>query len=234
MVALFRSWSADPLAVEGLGYSVGGRELFAGLDLRVPDGESVAVLGPSGCGKSTLLSIVLGLVRPSAGSVLVGGTEVVGLHGNALARLRADRIGMVFQFGELLPELSPVENVVLAGLLARRDRSGLEDRARDLLGELGVPDATTSATLSGGERQRVAVARALINEPGLLLADEPTGALDAAARDVVAELLFALPVRYGCGLVVVTHDVATAQRADRVLRLDAGALVATGDEASIA
>ncbi|MFF8265661.1 ABC transporter ATP-binding protein [Streptomyces virginiae] len=220
------------LEIEGLAHRLGARELFTDLSLTLRVGESVAVTGPSGSGKSTLLSCVLGLIKPTAGSMKVTGTDIVGLRPARLAALRARALGMVFQFGELLPELSPLDNVVLAALLARTDRCGVRDRAQKLLDDLGVPQAATSEELSGGERQRTAVARALINEPALLLADEPTGALDTETRDRTAELLFDLPRRYGCGLLVVTHDPGVAARADRTLRLEAGALTAIPFEKS--
>ncbi|MFE5709941.1 ABC transporter ATP-binding protein [Streptomyces sp. NPDC056501] len=220
------------LEIEGLTHSLGTRELFTDLSLTLRAGESVAVTGSSGSGKSTLLSCVLGLIKPAAGSVKVTGTDIVGLRSGRLAELRARSVGMVFQFGELLPELSPLDNVVLAALLARADRRGARERAQALLDELGVPDAATSEELSGGERQRTAVARALINEPALLLADEPTGALDTETRDRTAELLFDLPRRHACGLLVVTHDPGIAERADRALRLEAGALTLVSSGAS--
>lgn len=213
------------LELAGLNYAIGGRTLFDGLSLSLGAGESVAVTGPSGSGKSTLLSCVLGLIKPDGGAVTVTGTPMTGLRQAGLARLRAQSIGMVFQFGELLPELSPLDNVYLAALLARGGRgSEVRERAQRLLDELGVPRAATSQELSGGERQRTAVARALINEPALLLADEPTGALDSEARDRIAELLFGLPRQYECGLLVVTHDPGIAARADRTLHLSAGVL----------
>ncbi|MET9724339.1 ABC transporter ATP-binding protein [Streptomyces zaomyceticus] len=212
------------LEIEGLSHSLGTRELFGDLSLTLRAGESVAVTGPSGSGKSTLLSCVLGLIKPAAGSVKVMGTDIVGLRPARLAAVRARSMGMVFQFGELLPELSPLDNVMLAALLARTDRRAARERARSLLDDLGVPQAATSEELSGGERQRTAVARALINEPALLLADEPTGALDTETRDRTAEILFDLPRRYACGLLVVTHDPGIAARADRTLRLEAGIL----------
>ncbi|MFF8844974.1 ABC transporter ATP-binding protein [Streptomyces sp. NPDC015127] len=212
------------LEIAGLRHAIGERLLFDGLALSLRAGESIAVTGPSGSGKSTLLSCVLGLIRPDSGSVTVTGTEIAGLRNARLAQLRAQSIGMVFQFGELLPELSPLDNVVLAALLSRRSRRDVRERAQRLLDELGVPQAATSQELSGGERQRTAVARALINEPALLLADEPTGALDAETRDKTAEMLFALPRQYACGLLVVTHDPGIAARADRTLRLAAGTL----------
>jgi ABC-type lipoprotein export system ATPase subunit len=205
------------LLVDGLSYRVGDRQLFEDLNLTLPAGRSTAILGPSGSGKSSLLSLALGLVKPQAGTIEVDGRDITALRRKDLARLRAESVGMVFQFAELLPELSPAENVALAALLAGRSGPDLDDEVTRLLKELGVPRSRTVATLSGGERQRTAVARALINRPRLLLADEPTGALDEKNRDLVADLLFELPERHGCGLLVVTHDETVAQRADQVL-----------------
>ncbi|MFI9173439.1 ABC transporter ATP-binding protein [Streptomyces lincolnensis] len=218
----------DVLDVQGLCYAVRGRTLFQELDLNVRAGESVAVIGPSGSGKSTLLSCLIGLVRPDRGAVHIAGKNLYGLKHAELASLRSRAIGMVFQSGELLPELSPLDNVALAAVLSRAEARESYDRARNLLDELGVPAAATTEELSGGERQRTAVARALINSPVLLLADEPTGALDGAARDRTAELLFGLPRRHACGLLVVTHDMSVAARADRTLRLADQVLVPAG------
>jgi lipoprotein-releasing system ATP-binding protein len=204
--------------------TVARRRLFNGLDLTVDDGRSVAILGPSGSGKSTLLSCVLGLVKAQAGSIQVAGHEVTSLKGRELARLRAESIGMVFQFGELLPELTPLENVELAGMLGRSNKDDLRKRAGTLLSDLGVRHDGPTENLSGGERQRTAVCRALINSPSLLLADEPTGALDAKARTKVAKLLFAMPKKHGCGLLVATHDQQVAQFADEVLEITNGVL----------
>ncbi|NUT51561.1 MAG: ATP-binding cassette domain-containing protein [Saccharothrix sp.] len=213
------------LRVDGLDYRVGDRHLFENLSLTLPAGRSAAVLGPSGSGKSSLLSLALGLVKPPAGTIEVDGRDVTALRRRDLARLRAESVGMVFQFAELLPELGPAENVALAALLAGRSGPELDAEVAGLLAELGVPRAASVATLSGGERQRTAVARALINRPRLLLADEPTGALDERNRDLVADLLFGLPARHGCGLLVVTHDESVARRADQVLTVRGRALV---------
>ncbi|MFI5619604.1 ABC transporter ATP-binding protein [Streptomyces sp. NPDC051567] len=212
------------LEFESLEYTIGDRTLFGDLGLRLTVGESVAVMGPSGSGKSTLISCALGLVSPQ-GVVRVAGSDITRMRRRELARHRGAHTGVVFQFGELLPELTPVENVALAGLLSGASRGEAYEDARTLLTELGVPTAARSTgTLSGGERQRTAVARALINKPVLLLADEPTGALDDANRDSVADLLFQVPSRWECGLLVVTHDEQVANRADRVLRLVDGGL----------
>ena len=217
------------LQVEGLRYRLGDRVLLDGVDLEIGPGESVAVTGPSGSGKSTLLTCVLGLIAPDDGTVAVNGRKLTGLSGRQLAQVRRQHLGVVFQFGELLPELTPVENVALPVLLDGGDHEAAYRRAAELLAELGVPhDGTPTGMLSGGERQRAAVARALITDPDVLLADEPTGALDPQAREAVADLLFALSRDRGCALLVVTHDRSVAARADRTLRLESGRLRETG------
>ncbi|WP_457459873.1 ABC transporter ATP-binding protein [Streptomyces sp. TE5632] len=213
------------LTVTGLRYEVPGRTLLGGAALTVDSGHSVAITGPSGSGKSTLLMCLLGLIKPKSGRIEIAGEDITRMRPGRLTKHRRDSIGMVFQFAELLPELSPVENVALAALLAGRKRDEAFSRAEELLEELAVAGARDTATvdLSGGERQRVAVARALINEPVLLLADEPTGALDEENRDSVATLLFSLPKQWNCGLLVVTHDASIADRADEHMVLRQGA-----------
>ncbi|MFJ6750003.1 MULTISPECIES: ABC transporter ATP-binding protein [unclassified Streptomyces] len=217
------------LKVTGLDYQIADRVLLKDVDLQVGAGSSAAVVGPSGSGKSTLLSCVLGLIRPPRGQVEVAGRDVVRMRQRALERHRSRHMGVVFQFGELLPELTPVENVALAALLGKAAPHTAYERAEQLLSDLGVPHAgVATSRLSGGERQRTAVARALINEPAVLVADEPTGALDSATRDSVAELLFEVPKRWGCALVVVTHDPSVAERADHCLALENTRLVTSG------
>ncbi|MFF0630787.1 ABC transporter ATP-binding protein [Streptomyces sp. NPDC004296] len=214
------------LNISGLHYAIADRVLLDGLDLQVGAGESAAVVGPSGSGKSTLLGCILGLNRPQQGRVEVAGQDVVRMRQRALERHRSRHMGVVFQFGELLPELTPVENVALAALLGGAPTGEAYERAEGILRDLGVPyDGVPTGQLSGGERQRTAVARALINQPKILLADEPTGALDRVTRDAVSELLFDVPRRWDCALVVVTHDVEVAERADRCLELTGAALV---------
>ncbi|RFU41214.1 ATP-binding cassette domain-containing protein [Actinomadura logoneensis] len=211
--------------VSGLSYSVPGRKILNNVELAVRKGESVAVTGPSGSGKSTLLTCLLGLLTPDSGSIFIEGCDLARMPARKRAALRRRKLGMIFQFGELLPELSPVENVALAGLLAGMSKGRSYGRAKTLLERLGVPATETpTGQLSGGERQRTAVARALIAGPGVLLADEPTGALDAGTRDDVADLLFALPRQRDCALIVVTHDPAVARRADRQLLLQPSGL----------
>jgi putative ABC transport system ATP-binding protein len=195
-----------------------------GVSLEIRAGESVAVMGPSGSGKSTLLNMVSGLDRSSAGSVVVGGEDLDALNEKGLALFRRRRIGMVFQFFNLLDDLPALDNVALAGQLAGLTARQSKQRAEELMEELRIADRRDvyPASLSGGERQRVAVARALMNRPALLLADEPTGALDSRSGEAVVELLTELN-RLGQTLVLVTHDPRLAARcAYRVVEMADG------------
>ncbi|KOX16599.1 MULTISPECIES: ABC transporter ATP-binding protein [unclassified Streptomyces] len=212
--------------VRDLHYDVAGRTILRGVDLSVGPGESVAITGPSGCGKSTLLSCLSGLLEPTGGSITLDGQALTGVSAGQRAGVRLRSIGMVYQFGELLPELSPLENVALPALMAGASAGETYTRAQALLDELGVGHVAAGETgvISGGERQRTAVARALIGNPRLVLADEPTGALDGEAALAVADLLFALPQQRSCSLVVVTHNPEIAARADRVLVMREGRL----------
>ncbi|MFH9968054.1 ABC transporter ATP-binding protein [Streptomyces mirabilis] len=188
-----------------------GRPALAGLDLEVNAGEALAVLGPSGSGKSTLLNMIAGLDRPSEGTVAVGGLRLDGLGETALAKYRRERIGMVFQFFNLLDDLTVEDNVLLPAQLAGRPHALARHRAAALLERLGIARHARAfpGRLSGGERQRVAVARALMNRPQLLLADEPTGALDSASAAEVRDLLADLN-REGQTIMLVTHDTRLA------------------------
>ncbi|OKI87236.1 ABC transporter ATP-binding protein [Micromonospora sp. CB01531] len=204
-----------------LRYEVNDRVILDEVELAVSKGNSTAIVGPSGTGKTTLLMCLAGILKVKAGIVRIDGDELTSMKAAARAAVRLRRIGLIYQFGELLPELSPIDNVALPALLAGVRQRSAYGRSRHLLAELGVEtlaEAPTAA-LSGGERQRVAVARALVTEPTVVLADEPTGSLDPVATDVVANLLFDLPKTHGCALVVVTHNDAVAVRADDVLRL---------------
>jgi len=198
------------------------------VSLAVGAGEFVAIMGPSGSGKSTLLNLIAGIERASSGRVVVAGMELGRLSESALARFRRRQVGFVFQSFHLLPNLPVLENVLVAGRLAGRHGSELEQRARSLLGDLGLADKAASfpESLSGGERQRAAIARALVNDAPLLLADEPVGSLDSRSGQHVMELLSALH-RGGHAVILVTHDPQLANRyASRVIRLRDGRLVA--------
>jgi len=202
-----------------------------GLDLAVDPGEFVAVCGPSGCGKSTLLNVIAGLEVPDEGTVRIGGEVFTGRSEDELALLRRRHIGMVFQFYNLLDELSVEQNVALPAMLGGRKRKAAEARARDLLGLLGLSEraGASPAGLAGGQRQRLAIARALANDPTLLLADEPTGALDSEGSADIAALFRRLN-RDGQTIVLVTHDPGVAGQASRTARMADGAICAEDRE----
>jgi putative ABC transport system ATP-binding protein len=205
-----------------------------GLDLTVRRGEFVALMGPSGCGKSTLLNLVAGLDVSDEGTIMVAGEQVTGRSEDDLARMRRRHIGIVFQFFNLLEGMTVLENVALPALIAGRKRRMAETRARDLLDLLGIGDKGSSlpGVLSGGQRQRLAIARALANEPTLLLADEPTGALDSEGGAEVIELLRRLHAG-GQTVILVTHDEDVAAAAQRLVRMRDGRIV-TQDDVSAA
>ncbi|MEV7561188.1 ABC transporter ATP-binding protein [Streptomyces sp. NPDC089795] len=191
----------------------GDAKALDGLSLEIRAGDAVAVMGPSGCGKSTLLNMVAGLDRPTSGTVEVQGRNLGGLNETGLALFRRRHVGMIFQFFNLIDDLPVLDNVALAAQLTGAPARQARRRALELLDELGVADRRNNypATLSGGERQRVAVARALMNRPALLLADEPTGALDSRAGEQVMDLLIDLN-QIGQTLLIVTHDPQLATR----------------------
>ncbi len=196
-----------------------------GVSLSVEQGEFTAVMGPSGSGKSTLLNLIAGLDRPTSGSVLVRAMDLGRLGESGLARFRRDHVGFVFQFFHLLPNLTALENVLIPAQLKGRERA--DARGRKLLETLGIPEVADRypAKLSGGQQQRVAIARALINNPTLLLADEPTGALDTHSGDQVMDLLARLH-RDGQTILLVTHDAKLATRhASRVVSVMDGKIV---------
>ncbi len=215
-------------------YETGGAKVLGlrGVDISIERGEFVAIMGPSGCGKSTLLNLLAGLDRPTAGEVWLDGQRIDGLSETELARLRRRKVGFVFQFFNLVPTLSAVENVELPLLLVGRRRRKARQAANELMSDLGISgkEEAAPAELSGGEQQRVALARALANRPDIVLADEPTGNLDsAAARDVLG--LFRDAQSRGQTLLLVTHDASVASAAERVITLRDG-LVA--DETELA
>ncbi len=205
-----------------------------GADLVVTGGDFVALMGPSGCGKSTLLNLVAGLDVADEGTITVAGEQVTGRSEDELSQLRRQHIGIVFQFFNLLEGMTVLENVALPAVIAGRKRKMAETRARDLLDLLGIGDkaSTVPGMLSGGQRQRLAIARALANEPTLLLADEPTGALDSAGGQEVIELLSRLH-NGGQTIVLVTHDAGVAAAANRVVRMRDGRIVDENSDVTV-
>jgi putative ABC transport system ATP-binding protein len=201
-----------------------------GANLVVPSGDFVALMGPSGCGKSTLLNLIAGLDVADEGTITVAGEAVTGRTEDELSQLRRRHIGIVFQFFNLLEGMTVLENVALPAVIAGRKRKMAESRARDLLDLLGIGDkaGTVPGMLSGGQRQRLAIARALANEPTLLLADEPTGALDSEGGQEVIELLSRLHTG-GQTIVLVTHDASVASAAARIVRMRDGRIAVEED-----
>ena len=201
-----------------------------GANLIVPPGDFVALMGPSGCGKSTLLNLIAGLDVADEGTITVAGELVTGRTEDELSQLRRRHIGIVFQFFNLLEGMTVLENVALPAVIAGRKRKAAESRARDLLDLLGIGDkaGTVPGMLSGGQRQRLAIARALANEPTLLLADEPTGALDSEGGLEIIELLSRLHAG-GQTIVLVTHDAGVASAAERIVRMRDGRITVRED-----
>lgn len=200
--------------------------VLRGVDLRVVAGETVAIIGPSGAGKSTLLHLLGGLDRPTAGDVRWAGDSIGALSSLTLAAARNRYVGFVFQFHHLLRDFSALENVMIPQLMGGSGRREAEARAREILAQVGLSERLSHrpGKLSGGEQQRVAVARALANEPPLLLADEPSGNLDVETSERLHNLLFELVDAHQSALIVVTHNMGLAARADRMLRLESGIL----------
>ena len=204
--------------------SYGSLTVLHDVSLTIPEGKIMAIVGPSGAGKTTLLQIAGTLDRPDSGSVLFDGTDVLRLKDRKLSEFRNRNIGFVFQFHQLLPEFSAEENVALPAWIAgRRKKEGLEE-ARHLLETLGLSDRLRHkpAELSGGEKQRCAIARALINHPRVVFADEPTGSLDSRNRDEIQSIIFRLREEHGQTFVMVTHDPSMASIADRTVQMTDG------------
>ena len=207
-----------------------GQSVLCGIDLTVDAKETLAIVGPSGCGKSTLLNIMGALDRPDEGQVTFEGKDLSTANDTELAHIRNSRIGFVFQQHHLLPQLTVLENVLLPTLAGKKNAGTKQYRAEGLLERLGLSEfsAHRPGELSGGQRQRVAIVRALINSPVLLLADEPTGSLDNAASENIAELLLEVNKTEEAALVVVTHSTKLAARMSRVRVLDSGVLTEGG------
>ena len=215
-------------------YDDDGQPAVDGVSLEIAAGEAVAVMGPSGSGKSTLLNLIAGLDRPTSGAVTVAGQRIDKLSETGVARFRRDQVGMIFQFFNLLDDLTVMDNVLLPAQLTGMPRAKARARAAELLAALRIERHRDAypGRLSGGERQRVAIARALVNRPALLLADEPTGALDTAAGQEIGELLLDLNAS-GQSLVLVTHNPDLAARyAGRTIRLVDGRIAGDGEVAA--
>jgi ABC-type lipoprotein export system ATPase subunit len=225
--------NGDPPIIIGQGlhknFWLGDQQVNAldGVDLYVPRGQFIAIMGPSGSGKSTLLYMLGGLDRPTAGAIEVAGERIDSMNGEDLARFRRDTIGFIFQQYHLVPTMTALENVALPGVFAAMPVEERERRAAKLLGALHMDDRMNNrpSQLSGGQQQRVAIARALFNDPPIIMADEPTGALDSKNGRTVMEMLRYFARRRGKTIVVVTHDPTVASFADRNLHLKDGRIV---------
>lgn len=215
------------IRANGIEKSFGTLKVLKGIGLEIGKSEVVSIMGASGAGKSTLLQILGTLSTPDAGTLLIDGTDVLSLRGDALAEFRNRRIGFVFQFHHLLPEFTALENVMIPAFIAGCSRKEAETSAKDLLSDLGLAERFhhKPSELSGGEQQRVAIARALINNPAVLFADEPSGNLDTKTKDELHRLFFALRDKYGQTIVIVTHDPDLAAMCDRSLYMVDGVFV---------
>lgn len=215
------------IQLENITKSFGSLQVLRGIDLQIEKGEVVSIVGPSGAGKTTLLQIMGTLDAPDTGMVRIDGTEVGRMKEKELSAFRNRRIGFVFQFHQLLPEFTALENVMIPALIAGLGRREAQSSALEMLNLLGLADRASHkpSELSGGEKQRVAVARALINHPAVVLADEPSGSLDTHNKAELHQLFFDLRDRLGQTFVIVTHDESLARITDRTIYLKDGAVV---------
>lgn len=214
--------------VKGITKSFGKLQVLKGIDLHIDKGEVVSIVGPSGAGKTTLLQIIGTLDKPDGGTVVVDGVDVDGLSTKKLADFRNQHVGFVFQFHQLLPEFTALENIMIPAFIAGKSRQEARKRAEELLDFMGLSDRASHKPneLSGGEKQRVAVARALVNNPAVVLADEPSGSLDSKNKSELHRLFFDLRDKFGQTFVIVTHDESLAELTDRTIHMKDGLLEA--------
>ena len=222
------------IEIKGVTKSFGSLQVLKGIDLRIEKGEIVSIVGPSGAGKTTLLQILGTLDKPDSGSVVADGIETSTLSTNKLSEFRNTHLGFVFQFHQLLPEFTAIENIMIPAYIAGMKPKEARSRAEELLAFMGLSDRATHKPneLSGGEKQRVAVARALMNNPAVILADEPSGSLDSKNKEELHKLFFELRYKFGQTFVIVTHDETLATLTDRTIHLKDGRIVGEGNESS--